>query len=71
MSISVNPVGAYCKKQNCYVSLEQTEGHCRDNHQCADDACPLEAEFGHNRFSRAINSLAQDIGHGFASKLGK
>lgn len=62
MSISINPAYAYCKNQDWYVSLEQTEGECRDRHNCGDAACPLEAELGKKQFSRALNMLASSFG---------
>jgi hypothetical protein len=65
MSISINPAYAHCERQDCYVSLEQTEGQCRDRHKCSDSDCPLEKEFGQQRFSRALSMLAA----GFASAV--
>lgn len=70
MSISINPAYAHCSTKDSFVSLEQTEGQCRDRHQCSDDACPLEKELGQNRFARALNMLAANIGQGFAKPLG-
>jgi hypothetical protein len=71
MSISINPAYARCNKKNCYVSLEQTEGQCREKHACSDDACPLESELGQNRFSTALNMLAANIGQSFAKPTGR
>lgn len=56
---------AHCEKQDCAVSLDQTEGQCRDCHNCNDGPCPLEKQFGPNRFSRALNMLASGIGQSF------
>lgn len=71
MNSSAKPPSAYCCKKDMYVSLDQTEGHCRDLHQCDDSACPLEDEFGQHRFSRTLNALAVSLGDGFARPLGK
>ncbi len=68
MSISVNPAHAYCESKDCFVSLEQTEGQCRDRHRCSDAACPLEKELGQNRFNRALNILAASYGQVLGSK---
>lgn len=57
MSISVNPGYHYCPNAKRNVSLEQTEGQCRERHSCADGACPLEAEFGHGASSKAYDFL--------------
>ena len=54
MSISINPGYHYCEKARRNVSLEQTEGQCREHHNCGDGPCPLESELGQNRFSRAV-----------------
>jgi hypothetical protein len=71
MSISVNPAHCYCKKADRYVSLEQTEGECRDANKCEDNApCPLEGEFGQDRFRRALETLGVMIGQGWAKSLG-
>jgi hypothetical protein len=67
MSISVNPAYRCCEKAKRYVSLEQTEGECRERHNCAEDACPLENEFGQNNFRRALEVLSTNIGMGWAS----
>lgn len=61
---------AHCPTKDRFVSLEQTEGQCRDRNQCSDDACPLEKEFGQQRFSRALSMLAAGIGEGFAGPAG-
>lgn len=70
MSISADPARAWCSRKDQFVSVEQTEGQCRDRHQCNDEACPLESEFGQGRFARALNSLAAGIGEGFSKPLG-
>lgn len=66
MSVSVNPAYAHCSRKDRYVSLEQTEGRCRERHNCNDDACPLEAEFGKDRFRKALETLSGSISQGFA-----
>ena len=53
---------AYCPTQSRHVSLDQTEGQCRDRHSCSDAACPLEKEFDRPRFSRALEMMASAIG---------
>lgn len=50
----INPGYHYCRNAKRNVSLEQTEGQCRERHSCADGHCPLEAEFKEGRFSRAL-----------------
>ena len=62
VSIAMNPSYAHCSRQARTVSLEQTEGQCRDQHNCSDEACPLEKEFGQNRFGHALSMLAASIG---------
>jgi hypothetical protein len=57
MSISVNPGYHYCPSAKRNVSVEQTEGQCRERHNCADGACPLEAEFGQSHSSKAYDFL--------------
>ena len=52
MSIPINPGYQYCKNAKRNVSLEQTEGQCRERHNCGDGACPLEPEFKQSHFSR-------------------
>ena len=54
MKHSPDGTHAHCATHNCYVSLNQTEGHCRDDHHCNDDVCPLEKELGRPRFGRAL-----------------
>lgn len=68
--MSVSMTHAHCPTKDRFVSLEQTEGQCRDRHQCNDDACPLEKEFGQNRFARSLAAMAAGIGEGFARPLG-
>lgn len=57
MSIPINPAYHYCEKAKRNVSLEQTEGQCRERHNCADGLCPLESEFEKGHFSRALAFL--------------
>ena len=61
---------ARCETRDRYVSLEQTEGQCRDKHNCNDDACPLESKFGKERFSKALSLMAASIGQSFAKPSG-
>ena len=61
MSISINPAHARCSKRDTFVSLEQTEGQCRDKHYCSDDACPLEGEFGQNRFQPGAEPACRQL----------
>ena len=62
MSIAINPAYARCETRGCHVSLEQTEGQCRDRHNCSDDACPLEKQLGQARFGKALDLLAASFG---------
>jgi hypothetical protein len=57
MSITVNPGYHYCEKGKRNVSLEQTEGQCRERHNCGDSPCPVEAEFTPARFPNAFSVL--------------
>ena len=66
MSISVNPSYLQCPRVGHGVCLEQTEGQCRDQHHCGDEACPLEQELGKNQFRRALGMLSASIGQGWA-----
>jgi len=52
---------SYCKTAGCQVSLEQTEGQCRDEHHCGDEKCPLEGKFHGRTFAHALNLLAPGI----------
>ena len=54
---------AYCPTQTRHVSLDQTEGQCRERHSCSGDACPLEKNFQPTDFSRALEMMAAAIGH--------
>jgi hypothetical protein len=60
---------AHCATHNCYVPLNQTEGHCRDQHSCNDDVCPLEKELGRPRFGRALDTMAAGLGQ-MVGKIG-
>jgi hypothetical protein len=53
---------AFCDRQHRHVSVEQTEGQCRDAHNCSDDICPLERNFNGDRFSQTLSLLAASIG---------
>ena len=66
MSISVNPSYCHCATRGIAVSLEQTEGQCRERHNCGDDPCPLEQEFGQDRYNRALNLLVPNLRSGWA-----
>jgi hypothetical protein len=57
MSIPINPGFQYCKDAKRNVSLEQTEGQCRERHNCGKGPCPLESEFRQNQFSRILALL--------------
>jgi len=57
MSIPINPGYHYCKNAKRNVSLEQTEGQCRERHNCGDGPCPLESKFEQSHFSRALAFL--------------
>jgi len=61
MKFSPDGTHAHCATQNCYVSMNQTEGQCRDQHRCDDESCPLEKEFGRPRFGRALDLMASGI----------
>jgi hypothetical protein len=53
---------AYCPTHQTHVDLDQTEGQCRDRHNCNDEACPLEKELGQPRFAKALDMMAASIG---------
>ena len=61
MSISVNPSYCRCSRHNINVSLEQTEGQCREEHNCDDGACPLEGQFGQDNYARALRFLMPSL----------
>ena len=63
MNIPVNPGYHYCEKAKRNVSLEQTEGQCRERHNCGDGPCPLESELGQSRFSRVLAFLVPNFRH--------
>lgn len=65
MSIFVNPGYLYCERAKRNISLEQTEGQCRERHNCDGDVCPLESELGQNRFSRAFAHLIPNLRDGW------
>ena len=62
---------ARCETRDSFVSLKQTEGQCRDKHNCSDEACPLESKFGQERFGRALSLMAASIGQSFAKTAGR
>lgn len=51
----------YCPNLKSGVSVDQTEGRCRDEHNCGDAACPLESEFVRPKFARSLRLLAGQI----------
>jgi hypothetical protein len=59
--MSSDQVYKHCERVGHAVSVSQTEGQCRDLHNCSGDACPLEKEFGQDRFGRALGLLAANI----------
>lgn len=61
MKTSPDGTHAHCTTHDCYVSLKQTEGRCRDGHRCGDEVCPLEKELGRPRFGRALDLMAAGI----------
>lgn len=61
MKFSPDGTHAHCATHNCYVSMNQTEGQCRDQHHCDDESCPLAKEFGRPRFGRALDLMASGI----------
>ena len=61
MKTSPDGTHAHCATHDCYVSLKQTEGRCRDDHHCGDEVCPLEKELGRPRFRRALDMMAAGI----------
>lgn len=69
MKLSPDKSHAFCETHSCYVALNQTEGHCREEHNCSDAACPLEKQLGRPRFGRALESMAQGL-CGLAAKSG-
>ena len=69
MKMSPDKTHAFCETHSCYVPLNQTEGQCRDQHRCTDEACPLEQQLGRPRFGRALDMMAQGI-VGIAAKSG-
>ena len=68
MTFSPDRSHAFCTTQSCYVPLNQTEGQCRDRHNCSDEACPLEKQLGRSRFAHALDMMAASIGQ-VAEKL--
>jgi hypothetical protein len=68
VSISVNPSYCRCSRHNINVSLEQTEGECRETHDCGDGDCPLEGQFGQNNYTRALRFLMPTLASEWPSK---
>jgi hypothetical protein len=69
MKLSPDQTHAYCETHSCHVPLNRTEGQCRDEHRCSDEACPLEKQLGRPRFGRALEMMAQGVA-GIAAKSG-
>ncbi len=61
MGNPVNPGYHYCERVKRNVSLEQTEGQCRERQNCSNDACPLESKFIQARFPNAFALLTPYI----------
>lgn len=57
MSIPINPGYKYCNNAKRNVSLEQTEGQCRERHNCGEGPCPLVSDLGQGRFSKTLAFL--------------
>ena len=64
MSLFAKPESAHCPKEGRSVTLNQTEGQCRDTHRCGDDPCPLECKFDQDRFAATLDMLAASLGQG-------
>lgn len=47
-----------CPKIGRQVPIKSSEGRCRDINNCDDGRCPLEQDFGNDRFGRAVERLA-------------
>ena len=65
MKISPDKSHAYCDCKSCYVRLDQTEGECRDEHLCGDNACPLESALGKAKSGSAFDLMANSIVQSF------
>ncbi len=63
MKFTADTAYAYCETHARHVPLDQTEGQCRERHNCSDAACPLEKELGRPRFGRALELMAASIGN--------
>jgi len=61
MSLFGKPSYCVCPKLGQNVSLEQSEGQCRELHNCSGDPCPLESELGQLRFACVLQSLASNV----------
>lgn len=61
MSIPVNTSYCRCTRHNINVSLEQTEGECREEHNCDDGDCPLQDRFGQNNYAWALRFLMPNL----------
>ena len=61
MSFFTEKTHAFCPTHSVQVNLDQTEGQCREAHNCSDAACPLEKELGRPRFAKALDLMAASI----------
>ena len=57
---------AHCPSRDRAVNVNQSEGKCRDQNSCGDAGCPLEKQFGQNRFAAALEMMAASIGQSIA-----
>ncbi|MEZ5774251.1 MAG: hypothetical protein R3D33_05985 [Hyphomicrobiaceae bacterium] len=48
----------YCKRVDRTVSTLQTEGECREHHNCAEGRCPLETDFDRHAFDNMVRSIS-------------
>ena len=64
MSIPINPGYHYCKIAKRNVSLEQTEGQCRERYNSGDGSCPLESEFNQSHFMRLFALMMPGLRRG-------
>lgn len=59
----------YCTQTKRSISLDQTEGQCRDEHGChGDQRCPLESQFNGGHRQNALEALVRALTPGAASR---
>ncbi len=58
----------FCEKLGRAVLIEQTEGQCRDQHNCGDFTCPLETSFSQDSIDRSLSLLAPALLEGVPRK---